>query len=168
MNIAISTVKESDITKVIEIQDECNLSRWSAEDYQKEIKRKTSILLTAKIRSETVGFLTARFIKFKVHAEESVERADMDILNFGVFTKFQKRGIGNLLFEHLFNEFTVIRLETVWLEVRESNVAAIGFYKKRGFQAVQTRKNFYRQPVENAVVMKLKASKLDYKIFNKT
>jgi len=174
MGISISTVEDSDIHKILEIQTKCNLSEWTAEDYQKEITRDDSIILAAKIGGETVGFLTARFAMVnqlagdQVEYREQVEYAELDILNFGVFREFQKQGVGNLLFEHLLNTLTAVRLETIWLEVRESNLDAISFYKKRGFTAIQTRKNFYRQPLENALVMKLEQRTATRKFFNKT
>jgi ribosomal-protein-alanine N-acetyltransferase len=44
----------------------------------------------------------------------------------------------------------------VWLEVRESNHKAIAFYVKNGFEQVQTRPNFYENPREAALLMRLK------------
>lgn len=170
MSISILPVKDSDIPKILDIQIEVNLSKWTAEDYLKEVTRQKSILLAAKTDYETVGFLAARFDVVNEFTVEPVKYAELDILNFGVFKRYQKKGVGSLLFENLFDRFTVTRLKTIWLEVRESNLDSIRFYKKRGFTAIQTRKNFYRQPVENAVVMKLECSTTtdDRNIFCKT
>jgi ribosomal-protein-alanine N-acetyltransferase len=44
-------------------------------------------------------------------------------------------------------------VQTVWLEVRASNAAAIEFYNSFGFSQVSRRKNFYAAPVEDALVM---------------
>jgi ribosomal-protein-alanine N-acetyltransferase len=44
--------------------------------------------------------------------------------------------------------------ESIWLEVRESNTAALTFYQKNDFNRMYTRKNFYTNPSENAIVMK--------------
>jgi ribosomal-protein-alanine N-acetyltransferase len=43
----------------------------------------------------------------------------------------------------------------VFLEVRESNAAAIALYKSRGFTQISVRNGYYRRPVENALVMRL-------------
>ncbi|MEE1003473.1 MAG: ribosomal protein S18-alanine N-acetyltransferase [Acutalibacteraceae bacterium] len=43
--------------------------------------------------------------------------------------------------------------EFVTLEVRESNLSAIGLYKKLGFITTAVRKNYYNKPVENAIIM---------------
>ena len=39
------------------------------------------------------------------------------------------------------------------LEVREGNKSAIGLYEKLGFESAGIRKNFYSNPVENALIM---------------
>jgi len=57
------------------------------------------------------------------------------------------------------NEFLMnadkLKIKTVWLEVRESNTEAQNFYRLNGFVQVQKRINFYIQPPENALVMRL-------------
>lgn len=168
MSISITLTDEFDIPKILEIQLEGNLSSWTTKDYLIEIKKRNAIFLACKIENETVGFLASRFVIINENAGEPIKYAELDILNFGVLKKFQGKGIGSLLFENLLNRFTVIPLETIWLEVRESNLNAISFYKKRGFTAIQNRKNFYRQPTENAVVMKFERRTSNRKISNKT
>jgi len=43
----------------------------------------------------------------------------------------------------------------VFLEVRESNAAARSLYGERGFEPVGTRRAYYRNPVEDALVLRL-------------
>ena len=47
----------------------------------------------------------------------------------------------------------IFNAERIILEVRESNVPAIGLYEKYGFKNVGIRKNFYHSPVENGITM---------------
>ena len=47
-------------------------------------------------------------------------------------------------------------VESLYLEVRTSNVPAIGLYKKLGFEKVGLRKAYYSSPIEDAIVMQLK------------
>jgi ribosomal-protein-alanine N-acetyltransferase len=77
------------------------------------------------------------------------------VLNFGVLKKYRQQGIGSALLDGLIERAARMRIESIWLEVRESNLAAINLYKKKEFSAVQTRKNFYTHPLENALVLKL-------------
>ena len=45
-------------------------------------------------------------------------------------------------------------LGSVFLEVRKGNEAALALYKKHGFEPVRTRKGYYSDPTEDAVVMR--------------
>ena len=48
-----------------------------------------------------------------------------------------------------------IDLESIYLEVRPSNLPAIALYERYGFETVGCRKRFYREPVEDALIMRL-------------
>ena len=71
-----------------------------------------------------------------------------DILNFCVDTRYQRKGIGCLLF----NEVEKISKGVISLEVRVSNTNAINFYSKRGFKKAFVRKGYYSNG-EDAILM---------------
>lgn len=79
---------------------------------------------------------------------------ECEVLNFAVDKSRRGKGIGALLLkEALSGEFT--EKADVFLDVRESNEPAIHLYKKFGFKEISVRKNYYTNPTENAVIMKL-------------
>ena len=51
-----------------------------------------------------------------------------------------------------------IKTKDIFLEVRESNQTAINFYKKNNFKEIRIRKNYYSEPTENAIIMKLEVN----------
>ena len=51
-----------------------------------------------------------------------------------------------------------IKMKDIFLEVRESNQIAINFYKKNKFKEISVRKNYYSEPNENAIIMKLEVN----------
>ena len=71
-----------------------------------------------------------------------------EILNFCVDDKYQKQGIGTILF----NEVEKVANGIISLEVRVSNINAINFYLNRGFAKAYIRKNYYSNG-ENAILM---------------
>ena len=71
-----------------------------------------------------------------------------EILNFCVDDKYQKQGIGTLLY----NEVEKIANGIISLEVRVSNLNAINFYLNKGFEKACIRKNYYSNG-ENAILM---------------
>ncbi len=75
------------------------------------------------------------------------------ITNVAVFPDARRQGVGTALLERIFDLARELSLSFVSLEVRESNLEAISLYEKSGFEKAGTRKNFYRDPIENANIM---------------
>jgi ribosomal-protein-alanine N-acetyltransferase len=80
---------------------------------------------------------------------------DGEILNVAVDPPARGRGVGGLLLDSAIAALKDQLVRNVFLEVRESNAAAIALYSSRGFARLSTRANYYRRPVENALVMRL-------------
>lgn len=166
--IEIREMLSSHVDEVFNIQQKCKLSFWKNSDYIDELTRNDSLLLIAKINIKIVGFLVSRFFitnlldKNKERIPPQLEfESEAEILNFGVLEEFQKRGIGNLLFDGFLLAAHSRMIKTIWLEVRITNQDAVKFYNKRDFIKIQTRKNFYTNPSEDAVIMKRDLS-VDY------
>lgn len=79
---------------------------------------------------------------------------ECEIYNIAVKREFQNRGIGNKLLDKLVLLTKENNCQSIWLEVRHSNTKAINFYQKNNFRQIYERKNFYSNPLENAIVMK--------------
>ncbi len=163
--LEISRALSAQIHEIVEIEKECRLGRWTAADYQKEIARETSLILTAKYKTEKhaaaiAGFITSRCAAPRELSDKTNIYTELDVLNFGVLKRYRGQGIGSALLDGLIKRAVRMRIESIWLEVRESNLEAINLYQKKGFSAIQTRKNFYTQPLENALVLKLAVSDL--------
>lgn len=75
------------------------------------------------------------------------------ITNIAVYPEERKKGIAIALLKRLFDLAEELSLSFVSLEVRESNLAAISLYEKMDFKKEGLRKNFYRDPQENAYIM---------------
>lgn len=158
--LEILRATSSDVSQIIKIEKECHLARWTADDYQKEMAREGSLILTAKYNTESfeteiAGFLTSRFAVPKELADKTKTYTELDVLNFGVLKKYRRQGIGGALLDVLIERAAGMRVESIWLEVRESNLEAINLYTSKGFLAIQTRRNFYTQPLESALILKL-------------
>ena len=139
------------MTSIMDIQTESGLSPWSFEGYLKAIDKPESIFLTAsKTSGEIVGFIIATTTNY----------GEAEILNLGVRRNHRRKGVGTLLLNTAVTEsFEKRQAEILWLEVRESNLKAIEFYRKNGFQVAGKRKNFYSNPLENALLMKFEGDR---------
>lgn len=84
----------------------------------------------------------------------SIAAGEAHILNLAVDPGFQNRGIGALLLHHLIEDARAQGAAQVFLEVRESNVAAQVLYDRAGFNELGRRRNYYptQQGREDAIV----------------
>lgn len=77
-----------------------------------------------------------------------------EILNLAVVADQRRRGVAGALLDELLGRLADNGVEAVFLEVRESNLGARRFYEKAGFEVVGRRSGYYRQPREDALVMR--------------
>ena len=74
-----------------------------------------------------------------------------EILAIATIEEYRNKGIAQKLLDK-------IKTKNIFLEVRESNQVAINFYKKNKFKEISVRKNYYSEPNENAIIMKLEVN----------
>jgi len=75
------------------------------------------------------------------------------ITNIAVHPDHRRKGYGAAITRSLLRHAKDAKLDSVSLEVRASNTAAIELYKKAGFSEAGRRKGFYTKPTEDALVM---------------
>jgi ribosomal-protein-alanine N-acetyltransferase len=103
----------------------------------------------------TIGFVVGRIVPGG--AIEVIP--DAEIYNVAVIESEQGNGYGQLLFDGFCEKCFEKEAQNIWLEVRASNKKAIDFYHRNGFEMVQSRNNFYENPREHALLMKLSLKK---------
>ena len=74
-----------------------------------------------------------------------------EILAIAAVEEYRNKGIAQELLDK-------IKTKDIFIEVRESNQVAINFYKKNNFKEIRIRKNYYSEPTENAIIMKLEVN----------
>lgn len=167
-------MKISDADSVFKVAQENELSFWSEDDYKNEAIRADTVTQIAEINGEIIGFIVMRLIicesrdysNFKSNLNSATTDSETknkllgknegDIFNFAVKKDFQRLGIGSILLRNTLGLIDAGQTPfKMWLEVRESNMRAINFYRAHNFEVIYRRKNFYANPVEDALVMKL-------------
>lgn len=148
----IRPVEAKHISELIRIAEETNLSAWSSQNYLDEQQIPESIMLRLESdTNETIGFIVGRTVL------SAAAKAEMDaeIYNIAVIASHQHTGLGQQLFDAFAAKCREINVSNIWLEVRASNQKAIAFYERNGFEHVQSRNNFYENPREHALLMRL-------------
>lgn len=118
-------------------------SPWTEDQLFKLLKAGNSIMLAAIQEEEIVGLIVA-----------STTTVESDIYMVVVDEDYKRQGIGQQLFQELIAYCTEEGLETIFLEVRESNLPAFNLYKSLGFEEIGRRRAYYSKPIEDALMMK--------------
>ena len=98
--------------------------------------------------AKDTGINIAGFIILRQIADES------ELLQIAVGKAYRRRGTAGCLMSAAFGWAHGRGIKSIFLEVRESNAAAIALYAKHGFTNIGIRKNYFTEPIENAVLMR--------------
>lgn len=148
----VRPIDSSHIGDLIRIGEETDLSPWTAQSYLDEMKNPDAVMLRLESGdNRTVGFVVGRIVLGGLVETQT----DAEIYNIAVIEQLQGRGLGQVMLDAFLDVCRARSAVYVWLEVRESNTAAIRFYSRNCFEHVQTRNHFYTDPVENALLMRL-------------
>ncbi|MBB3107927.1 ribosomal-protein-alanine N-acetyltransferase [Psychrobacter luti] len=74
-----------------------------------------------------------------------------EILRIGTHPDYQRQGIASQIFAKLNAELMINQVESLLLEVRADNFAAIALYEQQGFAVIHTRKGYYQVPHQPAI-----------------
>lgn len=80
------------------------------------------------------------------------------ITNVATHPDARRQGLGRAVVSALLSHAISLGLTDVYLEVRVSNEPAIALYRSLGFEEIGRRRHFYRQPTEDALLMKASLS----------
>ncbi|MCL1966612.1 MAG: ribosomal protein S18-alanine N-acetyltransferase [Fibromonadales bacterium] len=83
---------------------------------------------------------------------------ECELLSIAVEPAERGKGLSKMLMEYCCKELAKLGVEKFFLEVRESNIAAISLYKKMGFEKISERKKYYANG-EAAIIMELNRQK---------
>ena len=115
-------------------------SAFSIEYLKTLIKNDNSFIYIYLIDNQVCGYLMV------------LDSIDVyEILAIATIEEYKNKGIAQELLDK-------IKTKDIFLEVRESNQIAISFYKKNKFKEISIRKNYYSEPNENAIIMKLEVN----------
>ena len=139
----IVRMNESHVAAVAELEKICFSDPWSEKSVASELNNKLALWLIAEEEDRVAGYIGSQTC-----GDES------DVMNVAVHPDFRRRGIAEALVTSLVEQLKAINSRCLTLEVRASNAPAIALYEKMGFAEVGRRKNYYRNPREDALIMR--------------
>ncbi len=132
------------IPAILEIERTSFEPAWSKDALINETGRDDVFFGIAVEDDKALGFCILRLIS-----------GEAELFQIAAAGGYRRSGIGSRLLDGALAFCAQNGVAAVYLEVRESNEAAVRFYEKHGFSCSGVRKKYYTNPVENAVIMVL-------------
>ena len=131
------------VAAVAELEKLCFSDPWSENSVASELNNELSLWLVALDGDTVAGYIGSQTVC-----------GETDMMNVAVHPDYRKRGIAASLILDLVEELRKKGSHSLTLEVRASNAPAISLYEKLGFDQAGLRKNYYRNPREDALILR--------------
>ena len=139
----IEKMNATHVPQIAELEKLCFSDPWSEKSIETELSCRLSVWLVALEGEQVVGYVGSQTV---------IDESDM--MNIAVHPDFRRRGIAEALVADLEAALRQRGSRALTLEVRDSNASAIALYEKLGFSQVGLRKNYYRNPKEDARILR--------------
>jgi ribosomal-protein-alanine N-acetyltransferase len=135
---------EADLDGVLEVEAESFTNPWTRDMYSWELQNRAvcHILIVRTEDCPVAGFCAFWLVFDEIH-----------INNLAMRPRFRDQGIGTALLHHVLAEARDLGARRATLEVRASNAQARRLYERLGFYVAGTRRNYYTNPVEDALIL---------------
>ncbi len=141
--IKLNVMTDAHVAQVAELEKLCFSDPWSENSVASELKNPLALWLVAQDDATVVGYIGSQSVG---------DEADM--MNIAVHPNYRRKGIARQLVTGLVTALGEKDVHSLALEVRASNAPAIALYEQLGFQQVGRRPNYYRNPKEDALILK--------------
>ena len=149
MRFEIVPMREADLREVVELEELTGLNRWGYDAYRRELlTNPRAAMYVARpvdpIYTRILGFVASSILYDELHINNIASHPD-----------YRRVGIGKQLLTTAIREGRLRGAVYCVLEVRASNETAQRLYASFGFRASRRRKEYYRNPTEDALEMVL-------------
>lgn len=135
-------IADSHIPAIMEIEKVSNSAPWSERSFKNEVDHRHGVFLVGILQGQVVAYGGVWLVIDEAH-----------VTTIAVAAEHRREGIGQRLMIELLKQAQTAGMVCSTLEVRASNDAAIKMYEKFGYNIAATRKGYYPDNKEDAVVM---------------
>ena len=139
----IELMTAAHVSAIAEIEKLCFNDPWSEKSIASELNNRLSLWLVALDGERVVAYVGSQSVL-----------GETDMMNIAVHPDYRRQGIAEALVISLVQALKEKGNHSLMLEVRASNAPAKALYEKLGFQQVGLRKNYYRNPREDACILR--------------
>lgn len=138
----IEKMTSAHVGQVAALEGLCFPDPWSEKSVASELENDLSLWLVATEGDRVIGYVGSQTVL-----------GQTDMMNVAVHPDYRRRGIAEGLILALVAELKALDSHSLTLEVRLSNTPAQTLYEKLGFSQIGLRKNYYRNPKEDACIL---------------
>ena len=131
------------VTQVAELETLCFSDPWSETSVASELANPLSCWLVSLEDDRVAGYVGSQTVV-----------GETDMMNIAVHPDFRRKGIAEALVAALVEELKKLESHCLTLEVRASNEPAQKLYEKLGFSQIGRRPKYYRNPREDALILR--------------
>jgi len=139
----ILEMNETHVSEIADLEKICFSDPWSVRSIASELGNPLAYWLVAEMDDKVVGYVGSQTVL-----------GETDMMNVAVHPDYRRRGIAEKLVLALVEGLKEQGSHCLTLEVRASNLPAITLYEKLGFSEIGRRKNYYRNPKEDALILR--------------
>lgn len=147
----IRTMKASDVPQIAALEKRCFSDPWSERSVASELENPLSLWLADEREGAVVGYVGSQSVP-----------PESDVMNLAVAPEYRRQGVGRALLEELTRRLHSLGMQSLTLEVRETNAPAIELYTAMGFREVGRRKRYYVNPIEDALILRKELRDADF------
>ena len=131
------------VAQIAELEKRCFNDPWSENSIASELNNRLSCWLVALEGDVVIGYVGSQTVL-----------GETDMMNIAVHPVYRNQGVAKNLIQTLMDTLSGQGSHSLMLEVRQSNEPAKNLYASLGFETVGIRKNYYRNPKENALILR--------------
>ena len=141
--IKIIPMIDAHVSFVAELEAMCFSDPWSINSVASELNNPLALWLVAIEEDKVVGYVGSQTVM-----------GESDMMNVAVHPNYRRCGIARMLIDALVVALKERDSNCLTLEVRASNEPAIALYTDLSFTEVGRRRNYYRNPKEDALILR--------------
>ena len=143
--MTVIPMNETHIPQIAQLETICFSEPWSENALRETLDDPKAVFFAAVEEDTVLGYAGMHDIIGEGYVD-----------NIAVFPEHRGKGIGEALTTALIDYSRDAKLAFLTLEVRAGNVPAVSLYQKLGMKEEGRRKNFYRHPTEDALIMTIR------------
>lgn len=142
VTVTFRPAEDRDLDSIVAIERASFSDPWPRGGFEPLVRAPLCMFMVAEEANGIAGYSVTRWVE-----------DEAELLNIAVAEDQRGNGIGGKMLDEVMSALEERGIRHIFLEVRDSNVAARELYRSRGFRELSRRTGYYQRPKEDAIVL---------------